>query len=113
MSADPNDRGLSARHIQAACDASLKRLGVDHIDLYQMHHIDRAAPVEEIWQALERLIIQGKITYVGSSNFAGWHIARTNEVASQRHQLGLISEQSLYNLFERRIELEVLSLIHI
>lgn len=108
MSADPNDRGLSARHIQAACDASLKRLGVDHIDLYQMHHIDRAAPVEEIWQALERLIIQGKITYVGSSNFAGWHIARTNEVASQRHQLGLISEQSLYNLFERRIELEVL-----
>lgn len=108
MSADINDRGLSARHIQAACDASLTRLGVDHIDLYQMHHIDRCAPADEIWQAVERLISQGKITYVGSSNFAGWHIARMNETATVRRQLGLISEQSLYNLFERRAELEVL-----
>jgi NDP-hexose C3-ketoreductase / dTDP-4-oxo-2-deoxy-alpha-D-pentos-2-ene 2,3-reductase len=108
MSADINDRGLSARHIQMACDASLQRLGVDHIDLYQMHHIDRSAPIEEIWQAMERLINQGKITYVGSSNFPGWAIARANEKAIARHQLGLISEQSLYNLIERRAELEVL-----
>ena len=108
MSADINDRGLSARHIQIACDASLQRLGIDHIDLYQMHHFDRSAPMEEIWQAMERLIAQGKITYVGSSNFPGWGIARANEKASARHQLGLISEQSLYNLIERRIELEVL-----
>lgn len=108
MSADINDRGLSARHIQMACDASLQRLGIDHIDLYQMHHFDRAAPMEEVWQAMERLIAQGKITYVGSSNFPGWGIARANEKASARRQLGLISEQSLYNLIERRIELEVL-----
>ena len=78
MSGRVNDRGLSARHIQMACDASLKRLGVHHIDLYQMHHIDRTAPIEEIWQAMERLVTQGKITYVGSSNFPGWAIARAN-----------------------------------
>jgi aryl-alcohol dehydrogenase-like predicted oxidoreductase len=108
MSGDVNDRGLSARHIQLACDASLKRLGVDHIDLYQMHHIDRLAPIEEIWQAMERLISQGKITYVGSSNFPGWAIARANEKAIAKQQMGLISEQSIYNLIERRVELEVI-----
>jgi NDP-hexose 2,3-enoyl reductase len=108
MSDDVNDRGLSARHIQLACDASLRRLGVDHIDLYQMHHIDRLAPIEEIWQAMERLVSQGKITYVGSSNFPGWAIARANEKAIVKQQMGLISEQSLYNLIERRVELEVI-----
>ena len=108
MSEDINDRGLSARHIQRACDGSLKRLGVDHIDLYQMHHIDRAAPVEEILQAMDRLIAQGKITYLGSSNFPGWAIARFNEKALASHRLGLVCEQSLYNLVERRAELEVL-----
>ena len=108
MSDDINDRGLSARHIQMACDASLKRLGVDHIDLYQMHHIDRATPMAEIWQAMDRLIAQGKITYVGSSNFPGWKIAQANERALARGRLGLISEQSLYNLIERRAELEVI-----
>ncbi len=108
MSDHINDRGLSARHIQMACDASLKRLGVDHIDLYQMHHIDRSAPMDEIWQAMERLITAGKIIYVGSSNFPGWAIARANEKANVRHQLGLVSEQSLYNLIERRAELEVI-----
>ena len=108
MSDDINDRGLSARHIQMACEASLKRLGVEHIDLYQMHHIDRAAPVEEILQAMDRLISQGKVTYIGSSNFPGWMIARTNERASVLHRLGLVAEQGLYNLMERRAELEVL-----
>ena len=108
MSDDINDRGLSARHIQMACDASLKRLGVDHIDLYQMHHIDRTAPLDEIWQAMDRLIAQGKITYVGSSNFPGWAIAGTNARATARGRLGLVSEQHLYNLVERRAELEVL-----
>ncbi|MFD3262949.1 aldo/keto reductase [Phenylobacterium ferrooxidans] len=106
MSDDVNDRGLSARHIQMACDASLKRLQVDHIDLYQMHHIDRLAPAEEIWQAMDRLVAQGKITYVGSSNFPGWKIAQLNERA--RDRLGLVSEQSLYNLIERRAEMEVI-----
>lgn len=108
MTDDINDRGLSARHIQRACDASLRRLKVDHIDLYQMHHIDRTAPVEEIWQAMDRLIAQGKITYVGSSNFPGWKIAQTNEKAIAGRRLGLVSEQSLYNLIERRAELEVI-----
>ena len=108
MSNDINDRGLSARHIQTACDASLQRLQVDHIDLYQLHHVDRTAPMEEIWQATDRLIAQGKITYVGSSNFPGWKIAQAGEKAIQRCQLGLVSEQSLYNLVERRAELEVL-----
>ncbi|MFT7131161.1 MAG: NDP-hexose 2,3-enoyl reductase, partial [Gammaproteobacteria bacterium] len=108
MSDNVNDRGLSARHIQMACDESLRRLGVEHIDLYQMHHIDRLAPIEEIWQAMDRLISQGKITYVGSSNFPGWAIARANEKAISKQRLGLISEQSLYNLLERRTELEVI-----
>lgn len=108
MSDDVNDRGLSARHIQRACEASLKRLGVDHIDLYQMHHIDRAAPIEEIWQAMDWLIAEGKITYVGTSNFPGWSIAQASEKAIARGRLGLVAEQSLYNLIERRAELEVL-----
>lgn len=108
MSDDINDRGLSARHIQMACEASLRRLGVDHIDLYQMHHIDRLAPPEEIWQAMDRLIAQGKITYVGSSNFPGWKIAQLNERARAQGRLGLVSEQSLYNLVERRAEMEVI-----
>lgn len=108
MSDDVNDRGLSARHIRMACEASLKRLNVDHVDLYQMHHIDRAAPAEEIWQAMDQLISQGKITYVGSSNFPGWKIAQINEKAQVRHSLGLVSEQSLYNLVERSAELEVI-----
>ena len=104
----PNDGRLSARHIRAACEASLRRMQTDHIDLYQMHHIDRTAPWEEIWQAMDTLVAQGKIIYVGSSNFAGWHIARANESASRRNSLGLVSEQSHYNLLVRTIELEVL-----
>jgi len=104
----PNDGGLSARHIRAACDESLRRLQTDHIDLYHMHHVDRNAPWEEVWQAMERLVDQGKVVYVGSSNFAGWHIAQANEAASKRNFLGLVSEQSLYNLASRTVELEVL-----
>ncbi|HVF03507.1 MAG TPA: aldo/keto reductase, partial [Frankiaceae bacterium] len=90
-----------------ACDASLKRLQTDYIDLYQMHHVDRNTPWDEIWTAMEVLVQQGKILYVGSSNFAGWHIAQANEAAKARHFLGLVSEQSLYNLVERTVELEV------
>jgi aryl-alcohol dehydrogenase-like predicted oxidoreductase len=108
MSDRPNDRGLSARNIRLACDASLRRLQTDHIDLYQMHHLDRNAPWDEVWQAMETLVAQGKITYVGSSNFAGWTVAQANEAARNRHFLGLVSEQSLYNLTERTVELEVI-----
>jgi aryl-alcohol dehydrogenase-like predicted oxidoreductase len=108
MGTGPNDRRLSAYHIGRACEASLRRLKTDHIDLYQMHHIDRATPWEEIWQAMEQLIREGKITYVGSSNFAGWDIATAQCMAASRNLLGLASEQSLYNLTQRTIELEVI-----
>jgi aryl-alcohol dehydrogenase-like predicted oxidoreductase len=104
----PNEYKLSALHIRKACEDSLRRLQTDHIDLYQMHHIDRESPWEEIWQAMETLVQQGKVIYVGSSNFAGWHIAQANEIARQRHFMGLVSEQSLYNLNARMIELEVI-----
>jgi aryl-alcohol dehydrogenase-like predicted oxidoreductase len=108
MGKGPNDDRLSARHIRAACEGSLKRLRTDHIDLYQMHHVDRDTPWDEIWQAMELLVQQGKVLYVGSSNFAGWHIARAQEAAARRNFLGIVSEQSLYNLTMRTIELEVL-----
>jgi len=104
----PNESKLSALHIIRACEGSLKRLKTDHIDLYQMHHIDRESPWEEIWQAMETLVRQGKVIYVGSSNFAGWHIAQANEAAKNRRFMGLVSEQCLYNLSERTAEMEVL-----
>ncbi|HEX4060183.1 MAG TPA: aldo/keto reductase [Streptosporangiaceae bacterium] len=108
MSDWPNDGKLSALNIRRACDESLRRLRTDHIDLYQMHHVDRDTPWDEIWQAMEVLVTQGKILYVGSSNFAAWHIAQANDTAAARGFLGLISEQSIYNLMTRQIELEVL-----
>jgi aryl-alcohol dehydrogenase-like predicted oxidoreductase len=108
----PNERFLSAYHIRHACEESLRRLQTDHIDLYQMHHIDRNTPWEEIWQAMEVLVQQGKVVYVGSSNFAGWHIAQAQEAAKARHFMGLVCEQSLYNLRERSIELEVIPACH-
>jgi NDP-hexose C3-ketoreductase / dTDP-4-oxo-2-deoxy-alpha-D-pentos-2-ene 2,3-reductase len=104
----PNERFLSALHIRRACDASLKRLRTDYIDLYQMHHIDRNTPWEEIWEAFSVLRGQGKVLYFGSSNFAGWHLAQAQEAARSRHLLGLVSEQSIYNLMNRWVELEVL-----
>lgn len=103
-----NDRGLSAYHIKRACEESLRRLKTDHIDLYQMHHIDRNTPWDEIFQAMELLVSDGKITYLGSSNFAAWNIAEANTVAKYRNFLGLVSEQSIYNLRNRHIELEVI-----
>ena len=102
-----NDRGLSAYHLRMACEDSLRRLQTDHIDLYQMHHVDRSTPWEEIWQAMEQLVREGKVLYVGSSNFAGLHIALAQFAAEKRNFLGLVSEQSLYNLRDRMIELEV------
>lgn len=104
----PNQSRLSALHIRKACEDSLRRLQTDYIDLYQMHHIYRQAPWEEVWQAMEQLVREGKVIYVGSSNFAGWHITQANEAAKARFFLGLVSEQSLYNLKDRMIELEVL-----
>jgi aryl-alcohol dehydrogenase-like predicted oxidoreductase len=108
MSDWPNDGKLSALNIRRALDASLKRLQTDYIDLYQFHHVDRDTPWDEIWQAMETAVAQGKILYAGSSNFAGWHIASAQEAARKRNFTGLVSEQSIYNLFTRDIELEVI-----
>ena len=102
-----NDQKLSAYHIKKACEDSLKRLQTDHIDLYQMHHIDRNAPWEEVWQAMEQLVREGKVLYVGSSNFAAWNITEAIYTARERNFLGLVSEQSIYSLRNRHIELEV------
>lgn len=104
----PNQSRLSALGIRQQVEGSLKRLQTDYIDLYQMHHIDRNVPWDEIWQAMETLVQQGKVLYVGSSNFAGWHIVKANEAAKARHSLGLVSEQCLYNIKDRMVELEVL-----
>jgi aryl-alcohol dehydrogenase-like predicted oxidoreductase len=135
MSHEINDRGLSAYHIRQACEDSLRRLRTDHIDVYYMHHLDRGehhpsiykdwlglpeldlyhpphrkreTPWEEIWQAMEILVQQGKVLYVGSSNFAGWNIAQACEKAAVRNFLGLVCEQSVYNLGNRTVESEVI-----
>ena len=102
-----NDQKLSAYHIRKACEDSLKRLKTDHIDLYQMHHVVRETPWEEIWQAMEQLVREGKVLYIGSSNFAAWNIVEANYKAKERNFLGLVSEQSIYSLRNRHIELEV------
>ena len=107
MGDTPNETGLSALAIRRQCEASLRRMQTDHIDLYQMHHIDRATPWEELWEAFDVLKQQGKILYVGSSNFPGWALAQGNERAAARGSMGLVSEQSLYNLLQRTVELEV------
>src|SRR5689334_16425873 len=104
----PNEARLSALHIKRACEGSLRRLQTDCIDLYQMHHVDRETPWDEIWQAMEQLVREGKILYAGTSNFAGWQLAQGQELARSRHFLGIVSEQSLYNLAERTVELEVI-----
>jgi len=108
MTDRPNESRLSALNIRRALDASLKRLQTDYIDVYQFHHVDRNTPWDEIWQAVEVAVQQGKILYSGSSNFAGWHIAQAQESAVRRNYTGLVSEQSLYNLLTRNVELEVI-----
>ncbi len=104
----PNEGKLSALNIRRACEASLRRLQTDYIDIYQMHHVDRETPWEEIWQGMEQLQREGKILYVGSSNFAGWHIAKAQEAAQRRNFMGLITEQCKYSLNERNAEMELL-----
>ncbi|MFI8826887.1 aldo/keto reductase [Streptomyces sp. NPDC053431] len=104
----PNHDKLSAVNIRRAVEGSLRRLGTDRIDVYQFHHVDRLTPFEEIWQAVDVLIQQGKILYAGSSNFPGYKIAQANEAAARRGMVGLVSEQCHYNLFERRAEMEVI-----
>ena len=103
-----DETSLSAYKIRKHCEGSLKRLQVEHVDLYQMHHIDRECPWDEIWQAFDALVKQGKVVYVGSSNFAGWDIATACLEASRRGLMGLVSEQSHYHLDNRTVELEVI-----
>lgn len=103
----PNTSRVNALQIRRAVENSLKRMQTDYIDLEQMHHIYRPAPWEEVWEAFEVLKQQGKILYVGSSNFAGWHIVQANETAKRRNHMGLVSEQSKYSLLQRDIEMEV------
>ncbi|MCH8927585.1 MAG: aldo/keto reductase [Candidatus Marinimicrobia bacterium] len=108
MGKDPNESGLSKYHIIRACEESLQRLQTDRIDLYQMHHVERSTPYEEIWEAMEQLVKDGKVLYIGSSNFAGWDLAKAQSVASKRNFMGIISEQHKYSLSCRLPELEVL-----
>jgi aryl-alcohol dehydrogenase-like predicted oxidoreductase len=102
-----DERSLSAYKIRKHAEGSLKRLQTDWIDLYQMHHIDHDCPWDETWQAFDALVKQGKVVYVGSSNFAGWDIATACQEASKRGMMGLVSEQSIYHLDNRMVELEV------
>ncbi len=104
----PNNGKLSALNLRRSLDASLRRLQTDYVDLYQFHHVDRDTGWDEIWQAMETAVAQGKVLYVGSSNFAGWHIAKAQAAAERRNFTGLVSEQSIYNLLKREVELEVL-----
>ncbi|GAA2583947.1 hypothetical protein GCM10010435_72220 [Winogradskya consettensis] len=108
LTTESESHAILARHIIASCEASLRRLRTDWIDLFQLHHVERGTPWEEIWQALEILTRQGKIRYAGSSNFAGWHLACAQAAADRRNYLGLVSEQAKYNLLTRHVELEVL-----
>ncbi|OMF67808.1 aldo/keto reductase [Paenibacillus sp. FSL R5-0766] len=103
-----NEAGLSAYKIRRHLEGSLRRLQTDHIELYQMHHVDPAVSWNELWGAFENAVHQGKIGYVGSSNFAAWQIAIAQSEAKNRHFLGLVSEQHKYSLNCRLPELEVL-----
>ncbi len=103
-----NDSGLSAYKIRRHLEQSLKRLQTDHVELYQMHHIDRNVTWDELWDVFHSVVQKGQVDYIGSSNFAGWHLAVAQGEAKARHMLGLVSEQHLYNLLARLPELEVL-----
>jgi aryl-alcohol dehydrogenase-like predicted oxidoreductase len=105
----PNDvPGLSLYKIRRHLEASLKRLQTDYVELYQMHHIDRRARWEELWEAFETIVRQGKADYIGSSNFPGWNLVKAQAAAQQRNFMGLSSEQHIYSLMNRMAELEVI-----
>lgn len=108
MGDGPNDRGLSRKHIREQCDRSLKRLGLDYIDLYQCHRFDNETPLEETLRALDDLVTAGKVLYVG---FSEWPVSRIVEAVSIQRQLGLdtfVSSQPYYNILGRHIEREIM-----
>jgi aryl-alcohol dehydrogenase-like predicted oxidoreductase len=103
----PDKRGGSRRYIMEAVEASLKRLQTDYLDLYQMHSPDADTPIEETLGALDDLVTQGKVRYIGNSNFAGWQIADADWTARTQHKNRFVSAQNNYSLLERRVEHEV------
>ena len=111
MSNDPNARGNSRRHIIEQCDASLKRLDTDYIDLYQLHGTDSNTPIDESLRALNDLIRAGKVRYIGTSGFAAWELMEALWVADKNKLNGFVSEQSPYNLLDRRIERELIPML--
>ena len=110
MGDGPNMRGLSRKHIQQGCEASLRRLGVETIDLYQIHRFDAHTPVEETLAALDLLVRQGKVRYIGASSGAAWQFAQALAVADQSSQSRFVSMQNHYNLVYREEEREMIPL---
>jgi|SRR5215207_3727298 len=108
MGEGPNDAGLSCHHVIEGCEASLRRLGVDHIDLYQLHEWDGQTPIEETLEALELLVQSGKVRYVGCSNYTAWQMVKALGIAEARRLPRFVSTQVYYSLQERSIEHEVL-----
>jgi aryl-alcohol dehydrogenase-like predicted oxidoreductase len=108
MGSSPLDRGASRRYVQRACEASLRRLGTDYIDLYQLHFPDADTPLEETIDALDDLVHQGKVRYVGCSNFAAWQLLDALWIAKSKGRARFVSAQNHYNLLERTIRHELL-----
>lgn len=108
----PNDRGLSRRHLMRAVDASLRRLGTDWIDLYQLHAWDGTTPLDETLSALDDIMRSGKVRYVGVSNFVGWQIERACRMQDTKGYDGFVSLQPQYSLVERQVEFETLPAAH-
>ena len=108
MGDGPNDRGLSRWHLIRECEASLKRLRTDVIDLYQVHQWDGLTPLEETMEALDSLVRAGKVRYVGCSNFSGWHVMKAMEVARRDGRIPFVSEQIHYTLQAREAEYELI-----
>ncbi len=108
MGPGPNDAGLSRHHIIRACEASLRRLGTDHIDLYQVHEWDGHTPLEETVEALDLLVRTGKVRYIGVSNYAGWQLMKALGVAERRGLSRFVSQQIYYSLHGREAEYELI-----
>jgi aryl-alcohol dehydrogenase-like predicted oxidoreductase len=108
MSEQPGDGGLSRKHVLASVDASLRRLGTDHIDLYQVHRWDHATPIEETMESLDSVVRTGKVRYVGASSMYAWQLAKAQHVAERHGWHGFVSMQNHYNLVYREEEREML-----
>jgi aryl-alcohol dehydrogenase-like predicted oxidoreductase len=108
MGAGPNDKGLSRWHLIRECEASLKRLRTDVIDLYQVHQWDGLTPLEETMEALDSLVRAGKVRYIGCSNYSGWHVMKAMEVARRDHRVPFVSQQIHYTLQAREAEYELI-----